>query len=831
MLPSDSPYGGWASGGEIDILEAVNQGTDNGVVAGTLHHGFAWPLNQLSTTTQDVDASTDFHVYAVEWEANEIRWFIDNVHYKTVTKDTYYSVYYDQASGDYVQAPGSAPFDTNFHILLNLAVGGTLAGEVDTGEGDLLVDYVRVYECSYDTADGSGCNSNTDRTLEAAAAQKPYSTSYDLFNDGPSTLSWNIGGEEYTRDLSASVLWAGIDNGATANVIEDAERGNIIEFTTSNMGNMGIYPADGGRLELFGFGNSNEWWKLHAGILSFDMYIDSAGTAQDSQLLIKMDSGYPALGQKVFNVADLPQDKWTTVKIKVNDLLATPGEQPLDTANVLNAFIMESTSMAHVMVDNVALSCTVPGENGCGIKGPSLDTDAVNPNGVPTLAGTWRIKSEAGSLGVGPAPGNKEWWKLDDGGVGTRSCFLDDEYVFNGDGSFQNVLGDETFLEPWQSGAGEVCGAPVNPHDGLYPGTWTWDKNAGTFTLTGAGSFVGLPKANNDGELPNVAVPSQITYNIEFSDAANATVTIETGTGSGVWWTFELVKIKNDVSDAPAGSGETVYGPADMSGSFGGATVTDDVYNFPSGSEAWGGFANNNGDMYPMSFPNGGKVSFTASIPEGSGATVRFVFENAPYPDVDPNFSTEGVFVSGTEATYEVEFPAQAADQTFKSFLMYIAENDQAVKVTNITVTAFGEPAAMVDSAPADFSGSFGGATVADDTYTFPAGAEVWAGFANNNADLYPFSFGSGGTIKFTAALPTGGSPTNIRFVFENAPYPDVDPNFSTAEVTVTSETEAEYSVEIPAQAAAQTFSSFLMYIVETDQPVIVKNVVVSTPE
>jgi len=545
MLPSDSTYGTWASSGEIDIMEAVNQGTDNSVVAGTLHHGFQWPLNQLSSTTQDVDASDGFHVYSVEWEEDEIRWLVDGVHYKTVTSDTYYSVYFDEATGKYVKADGAAPFNTEFHLLLNLAVGGSLAGEVDTGEGDLVVDYVRVYECSYGLADGSGCNSNNDRTLAAADAAEPYYNIDHLYDNGAATLSWEIGGETYTRDLAAAVLWPGLDSAATLTEMEDAERGNVLEFTATSMGNMGLYAADGNPFELYGYGNGERPWEIHAGILSFDLYVDSTGTAEDSQLLVKIDSGYPALGQVALNVADLPQDEWTTINVKVNDLLANKGEQPLDTSSVMNIFVLESTSMAHVMVDNVSLSCMVPGENGCGIKGPSLDTDGVDAGGLPNLAGTWRVKAEAGSLGVGPAPGNKEWWSLGDADVGTRSCFLDDEYVFNTDGSFQNVLGEDTFLEPWQSGAGELCGAPVTPHDGAFAGEWSWDQSAGTFTLTGLGSYVGLPKANNDGELPNVSVPSAITYNIAFTDAANATVTIETGTGSGVWWTFELVKVAN----------------------------------------------------------------------------------------------------------------------------------------------------------------------------------------------------------------------------------------------------------------------------------------------
>ena len=131
---------------------------------------------------------------------------------------------------------------------------------------------------------------------------------------------------------------------------------------------------------------------------------------------------------------------------------------------------------------------------------------------------------------------------------------------------------------------------------------------------------------------------------------------------------------------------------------------------------------------------------------------------------------------------------------------------------------------------PADFSGVFGGSIRDGDTYTFPTGAEGFAGFANLNADVYPFTFPSGGKVTFTAAIPSGGADTNVRFVFENAPFPDVDPNFSTANVLVSGETEMTYEVAIPAQDPAQTFTSFLMYVVERDQPVIVKDVFVSKP-
>ncbi|MBU3927736.1 MAG: hypothetical protein KKB74_08010, partial [Bacteroidetes bacterium] len=57
------------------------------------------------------------------------------------------------------------------------------------------------------------------------------------------------------------------------------------------------------------------------------------------------------------------------------------------------------------------------------------------------IVGTWKIKPEAGSLGVGPELGDISWWAIDAAGVEARACFYDDEYIFGADGSFSNVLG------------------------------------------------------------------------------------------------------------------------------------------------------------------------------------------------------------------------------------------------------------------------------------------------------------------------------------------------------------------------------------------------------
>ena len=121
----------------------------------------------------------------------------------------------------------------------------------------------------------------------------------------------------------------------------------------------------------------------------------------------------------------------------------------------------------------------------------------------------------------------------------------------------------------------------------------------------------------------------------------------------------------------------------------------------------------------------------------------------------------------------------------------------------------------------------FGGALVENETFTFPAGAEVWAGFANLNTDIYPFTFASGGTITFTAAVAAGGADTNVYFRFERLPHPDVEPSFNLNPVLISGETEQQYTVAVPAQAASNTYESFLLYVVERDSAVMVKNIVV----
>lgn len=156
------------------------------------------------------------------------------------------------------------------------------------------------------------------------------------------------------------------------------------------------------------------------------------------------------------------------------------------------------------------------------------------------LEGAYKMIPEAAAMGVGPAQGDISWWSNSAADVETRACYFDDIYMFNGDGSFENILQDETWLETWQSDV-EGCGTPVAPHDGMGDFTYTYDEGAGTLTLNGTGAYLGLPKAWNGGELtsPDDA-PESITYIIDIQDDGDMLI-LDIECGTGVWWRFRLI--------------------------------------------------------------------------------------------------------------------------------------------------------------------------------------------------------------------------------------------------------------------------------------------------
>src|SRR5690349_1004468 len=134
MLGHNLYQKGWPTAGEIDIMEFIGREPDH--IYATVHApGYSGGNGVGSSVTTSAETlRNDFHVYAIEWEENEIRWYFDDQQYFKITPD---------------DVPDQWIFDHPFFITLNLAVGGGWPGYPDdTTEFPqfLYVDYVRVYQ-------------------------------------------------------------------------------------------------------------------------------------------------------------------------------------------------------------------------------------------------------------------------------------------------------------------------------------------------------------------------------------------------------------------------------------------------------------------------------------------------------------------------------------------------------------------------------------------------------------------------------------------------------------------------------------------------------------
>jgi hypothetical protein len=217
------------------------------------------------------------------------------------------------------------------------------------------------------------------------------------------------------------------------------------------------------------------------------------------------------------------------------------------------------------------------------------------PENAGSLAGDWYLDGD-GAVGVGPVAGDTSWWAST---AAERPCWYDDIHRFGEDGSFLNVLGDETWVEEWQSGVPDACGTPVAPHDGSSVGSYVYDESKSTLTIQGKGSHIALAKAVNGAELASPALaPEAITYDVLTLDGDSMTLSVDIGGG---YWTFKLKR-------APAspvagkwkldGDGAVGVGPVAGDTSWWASTAADrpcwydDVYEF--GSD--GSYSNIHGD-------------------------------------------------------------------------------------------------------------------------------------------------------------------------------------------------------------------------------------------
>ncbi len=148
MMPKDEDYyGQWPKCGEIDIMEVLGDSTK--VNYGTLHFGEPHKQSQGVYDLTKGDFADEYHVFAIEWEPGEIRWYCDGTQYHQEND------WFTKVSGEEEKAY-PAPFDQPFHVILNVAVGGDWPGDPDAStvfdeHACMYVDYVRIFQKdSYD---------------------------------------------------------------------------------------------------------------------------------------------------------------------------------------------------------------------------------------------------------------------------------------------------------------------------------------------------------------------------------------------------------------------------------------------------------------------------------------------------------------------------------------------------------------------------------------------------------------------------------------------------------------------------------------------------------
>lgn len=348
MMPTEHEYGEWAASGEIDIMEAVNLGTEaKALTHGTLHYGGTWPANVYSgtSTAHEADPTSGFHTYAIEWAHGEIRWFVDDHHFATQTSAGWYSQISDPQTGDPVNLLNGEPFDKNFHMLLNVAIGGDWPGDPDTSTKlpvEMEIDYVRVWDCPASPESLQACGT-VNPEAELVKGHQPVQqvdVDYDpnfinadvvtVFDDGVQG-PFNIG----TWSSSGSV---------EVSEAQDAERGKVAQFTF-NTDNAVAY-----------FQSVKGWDLTEFDKLEFDLLVITDPRASGG-FMMKVDSFHPSSTGDT-SIGDVAPGAWHSFSLSLKDLETQAGSS-LNLKNVNTPLVIfpdiGNQQGVVIQVDNVRL--------------------------------------------------------------------------------------------------------------------------------------------------------------------------------------------------------------------------------------------------------------------------------------------------------------------------------------------------------------------------------------------------------------------------------------------------------------------------------------------
>jgi len=438
MMPRDSEYGVWASSGELDIMEVRGRLPEE--AAGTIHYGKPWPNNKSTGGDYHFPAGEDItgeHVYGVEWEPGEIRWYVDGQLFQKLNN-------WD-STGDNMPAKYAypAPFDKPFYMILNLAVGGNFDGGRIPPDNKLPakmeVDYVRVYDKV-----GGYNHSVVEPEVTKEPIAEPYKHAVDgsyvydpqythgftTIADGDTALEpnyWNLAKiNTFGGSASASTETIGDSTFAKVNISGGGNAVHAVQLIQNvTLGKGRWYKlsfdakSDGNRTMVVKFGGgADRGWGTYSDTLEAAL----TGEMQSYQLAFRMDADTDPLARLEFNMGLSTKPIWLgNVKLvevdAVDPYREDEAKEPIGGNHVYNGTFdlgrVDRMTYWHFAADGAAASASVNADRqfvaAITDGGASADAVKLTQKGIQLVEGndyelTFKAKATASrTIGVGVA--------------------------------------------------------------------------------------------------------------------------------------------------------------------------------------------------------------------------------------------------------------------------------------------------------------------------------------------------------------------------------------------------------------------------------------------